>query len=103
METGNFDLYARVLEGRAWSDEQRLTSDPRPDIFHRLAVSGDGQLYLTWMGYRAGPGNGPAQSEILLRVWNGERWSSEINVSQSADDDWEPAIAVDRAGRAWIA
>jgi hypothetical protein len=103
METGNFDLYARVFDGRAWSDEQRLTFDPRPDIFHRLAATRDGHLYLVWMGYRPGPGNGPAQSEILLRVWNGERWGDEINVSQSADNDWEPAIAVDRSGRAWIA
>src|SRR5688572_8594477 len=43
------------------------------------------------------------QSDIFLRVWNGERWSEEINASQSPEDDWEPAVATDGAGRAWIA
>jgi hypothetical protein len=96
LESGNFDLYARVLENGVWSGEQQLTSDPRPDVFHRLTSDRKGNLYLVWMGFRQ-------QSDILLRVWNGERWSEEINVSQSPEDDWEPAIATDSTGRAWIA
>lgn len=96
METGNFDLYARVFDGRSWSREQQLTADPRPDVFHRLASDGGGNLYLVWMGFRP-------QSDIYLRIWNGERWSEEVNVSQSPQNDWEPAVAADSRGRAWIA
>ncbi|MGH9666121.1 MAG: hypothetical protein ACRD9L_16980, partial [Bryobacteraceae bacterium] len=103
METGNFDLYARVFDGGKWSGEQQLTTDPRPDIFHRLKSDAQGNLYLVWMGFRPGPGGKPPQSDILMRVWSGGRWSDEINVSQSAEDDWEPSIAVDRSGRAWVA
>jgi hypothetical protein len=103
METGGFDLYARVYDGRTWSAEQPLTSDPRPDIFHRLVSDRKGNLYLAWMGFRPGPGGGPAQSDILMRVWNGERWGEETNVSQSAENDWEPALAADSSGRVWIA
>lgn len=103
MESGNFDLYARVFDGGKWSGEQQLTTDPRPDIFHRLTSDGQGNLYLVWMGFRAGPGGRPPQSEILMRVWRDGRWSPEVNVSQSPGDDWEPAVAVDGSGRAWVA
>src|SRR5262249_54785452 len=103
METGNFDLYARVFDGSTWSDEQQLTRDPRPDIFHRMAGDGKGNLYLVWMGYRPGPNHGPLQSDILLRVFNGTQWGAEVNLSQSQENDWEPAVAADASGQAWIA
>ena len=103
LETGNFDLYARSFDGKTWSSEQRLTSSPFPDIFHRLAAGRDGNLYLVWMGYRPGPKHGAPQSDILMRVLSGDRWGEEINLSESEEDDWEPAVAVDSSGRAWVA
>ena len=99
MESGNFDLYAKTFDGVEWSAEQRLTSSPNPDIFHRVAATRDGTIYLTWMGYR---GN-PAQSDILLRVYQNGAWGAETNVSASAEDDWEPAVAADASGQAVIA
>ena len=102
LESGNFDLYARVFDGTDWSAEQQLTTDPRPDVFHRLASDRDGNLYLVWMGFRPSSG-GLAQSDVLMRVRSRDRWSDEINVSSSPEDDWEPALAVDNAGRAWVA
>lgn len=102
IETGNFDLYGRYFDGRTWSAEQQLTTSPFPDIFHRTATARDGIIYLVWMGYRPGPKGGAPQSEILMRVLSGDRWSDEINLTQSEDDDWEPAVAVDSTGRAWI-
>ncbi len=131
LETGNFDLYARSFDGKRWSAEERLTNNPFPDIFHRLVADRKGDLYLVWMSYRPGPRRGapqspsqggiaPAaqqpslmgratvqsplpQSDIFLRVFNGDRWGEEINLSQSPEDDWEPAVAVDSSGRAWVA
>lgn len=102
MGTGNFDLYGRSFDGATWSAEQQLTSSSMPDIFHRTATARDGTVYLVWMGYRTGPKDAAPQSEILMRVLSGDRWSDEINLSQSEDDDWEPAVAVDSTGRAWI-
>ena len=100
LESGDFDLYARRFDGRDWSPEERLTSNPLPDIFHRLAGDRKGNLYLVWMGYRAGPKGGAAQSDIFMRVFAGDQWGDEINVSQSPENDWEPAVAVDPSGRA---
>ena len=96
LESGNFDLYARVFDGRAWSAEQQLTSDARPDVFHRLASDRKGNLYLVWMALRP-------SSAIMLRVFDGKRWGDEVRVSESEGDAWEPAVATDSAGRAWIA
>lgn len=103
LESGNFDLYARSFDGKSWSKEQQLTTSPFPDIFHRLASGSDGTLYLVWMGFRPGAKRGAPQSDILMRVLSGDRWSDEINVSQSDEDDWEPAVGIDSSGRAWVA
>jgi Protein of unknown function (DUF3604) len=96
MESGNFDLYARSFDGRAWSAEQQLTTDARPDVFHRMVSDRKGNLYLVWMALRP-------QSAIMLRVFNGQKWGDEVRVSESAGDAWEPAVATDSTGRAWIA
>jgi hypothetical protein len=96
MESGNFDLFARMFDGRVWSAEQQLTNDAHPDVFHRLVSDRKGNLYLVWMALR------PA-SAIMLRVFDGDKWGDELRVSESEGDAWEPAIATDGTGRAWIA
>ena len=103
LGSGNFDLYATQLGEGGASDPQRLTSDPRPDAFHDLASAPDGTLFLVWAGFRDGPGGGLPQSDILLRRYSGSAWDAEVNLTDSAADDWEPAVATDSSGRAWIA
>ena len=100
---GDFNLYTRSLDGDAWSDEIQLTDDPRPDIFHRVAAGRDGNIYLVWMGFRDGPRDGLPQSDILMRRFDGTAWGPEINLTNSPEDDWEPAVAAANAGRAWVA
>jgi hypothetical protein len=102
FETGNFELYGRHFDGSQWSEPERLTENPFPDIFHRMASDRNGNLYLVWMGYRQGPGGVP-QSDILMRVLSGDRWGPEINVSQSPENDWEPSVSADSSGRVWVA
>ena len=103
IESGNFDLYGRRYDGKAWSSPHKLTSDPRPDIFHRLATDSEGRLHLAWMGFRDGPGDSLEQSDILYRRFMGDAWESEINLTNSPENDWTPAIAADAQGRAWVA
>ncbi len=102
VETGNFDLYGRRFDGSQWSAEERLTSSRYPDVFHRMAGDAEGRLYLVWMGYRQRPDDPLPQSEVLLRVLTEEGWSAEQNLSQSAHDDWWPAVAA-ASGGAWVA
>jgi hypothetical protein len=103
LESGDFNLYARVFDGREWSREQPLTSHPLPDIFHRLATDPQGNLYLVWMGYRTPAAGGAPQSDILMRVLSAQGWTEEIRVTDTPEDDWEPAVSVSSDGQAWIA
>ncbi len=101
-EGGDFDLFARVWDGAEWSDEERLTNDPRPDAFHRMASDSRGNLFLVWSGFRQLSEEALPQSEILSRVRSTDGWGEEINLSQSQGDDWEPAVATGPAG-SWVA
>src|SRR5437667_9856278 len=49
------------------------------------------------MSFRSG------QSDIYLKTFDGERWSEEVRLSESAADDWEPSVAIDGTGRIWVA
>ena len=100
--SGNFDIFAKSLDGAGWSESIRLSSDPRPDAFHRLATASDGSLYLVWAGFRDSPVGGPPQSDILLRRFDGLEWGPTVNLTDSAEDDWEPDVATDATGRAWV-
>ena len=103
MGSGNFDLFAKRLDASGWSEPIRLSSDPRPDAFHRLATAPDGGLYLVWAGFRDSPAGGPPQSDILLRRFDGLDWGPTVNLTDSTEDDWEPDVAADSSGRAWVA
>ena len=101
-ESGNFRSLRQELR-RKLVEETQLTSDPRPDIFHKMTRDPAGNLYLTWMGYRPGSEGALPQSDILLRAFTNGAWGSEVNVSQSNVDDWEPAVCSDASGRVWVA
>ena len=103
LGSGNFDIFAKSWEDGAWSEAVRLSDDPRPDAFHDVAASPDGSLYVVWAGYRDSPSGGPPQSDIMLRQFDGDAWGETSNLTRSPDDDWEPAVAVDSDGNAWVA
>ena len=88
----NFDLYARVYDGKRWSPAERLTTAPNSDIYHRLAADSAGNLYLVWQSARTG------NFDIYLRVHDGRAWSPEIQVSDDPANDWEPALAAAPGG-----
>ena len=103
LGSGNFDLYSRRFYDGAWGPERRLTSDSRPDIFHRIAGGGDGAFTLVWMGFRDNPNGGAPQSDILAKRFDGRAWGPEINLTMSPEDDWAPSVAMEAGGRAWVA
>lgn len=99
---GNWDLYARALDGDHWGPMVRLTTDPLPDVNHQLIPDGAGNLLVAWQGFRAGA---RPNSDIFLKQYDhqAQRWSADTHVSTSAANDWEPAVAVDSKGNAWVA
>jgi hypothetical protein len=95
---GNWDIYARSFDpGRQdWGRMERLSADPLPDIHPRLAADGAGHLALVWQGFRG------KNSNIFYRAFDGTKWLPEVRVTNHAANDWEPAVAFEKSGTAWI-
>jgi hypothetical protein len=98
MAGGNWDLYARPFDPatQAWGKLERLTTDPRPDINPRMVSNGKGEFALVWQGYRG------RNSNIFLKTFDGTKWSADVRVTKTAGNDWEPAVAIDSTGAAWV-
>jgi hypothetical protein len=99
----NWDLFARAFRGGQWSKTERLTTDAGADVTPVVAVDRAGKLWLAWQGIREREASAGANSEVLLKSFDGRRWSGEVRVSVSAADDWEPALAVDSRGDVFVA
>lgn len=98
---GNWDLYARPFDGHQWLPEVRLTSDPLPDLNAQVTTSA-GDLVVIWQGFRPGV---RAQSDIFLKRYDhyAKQWSPDTRVSTDTANDWDPAVACDGQGNAWVA
>ena len=94
---GNWDLYASRYTGSSWTEPDRLTTDPQPDIYHAMATDSNGNLWLVWQGFRNG------KSDIFTKRYTGETWTESEKVSASAANDWAPAVAADRQGKVFLA
>lgn len=96
---GNWDLYARRFDParQEWGAIERLTAGPLPDINPRMTPDGKGRLALVWQGFRG------KNSNIFLKTFDGEKWSAEVRVTDRPANDWEPAVAIDSQGTAWVA
>jgi hypothetical protein len=103
---GNWDLYARQFDPatESWSALHKLTSDPLPDINPFVWSDGKGGAAIVWQGFRRhAPPSTRASCNIFLRTLEGDAWSEEIRVTNREANDWEPTIALDRSGTAWVA
>ncbi len=94
----NWDIFARRYDPRAnsWGALVRLSDHRLPDINPHLA-SRDGQLAVVWQGFRG------RESDIFLRTLSGEQWSGLVEVTGRPGNDWNPAVALDSRGVAWVA
>ena len=100
MLDSNWDLYARSYDPgeEAWGTMIRLTDHVLPDINPRLTADSRGRLAVVWQGFRNG------HSNIYLKTYARESgWSEAVQVTGRPANDWEPAVAFDSQGTAWVA
>ena len=99
----DWQLKARSLDASnsSWSAIESLTSADGNHLFHRLVSDGRGNLHLVWQGGRRG------RFDIYYRSLVGGSWSEETDLSDPDKNpgvnDWNPDIAVDSRGVAWVA
>lgn len=91
----HWEIQARKRVQGTWQRAERLAARGS-NTFLRAASSPDGSIFLAWQSERE------RQSDIYLKVLRGATWSDEIKVSESAANDWEPAIAAGSDGAAHI-
>jgi hypothetical protein len=98
-ELSNWDIYARRFDPakQEWSALERLSKDPLPDIHPRMASNGKGQFAVIWQGFRG------KNSNMFLKTFDGSKWSVDVRVTNRAFNGWEPAVAIDAKGTAWVA
>ncbi len=86
------DIYAakRAAGGDAFGAPIRLTSDSDDQCNPDVAVGADGSVYVVWQDNRQG------HWDILASVCSdGERFSREVRVTDSNDNEIYPAVAAD--------
>jgi hypothetical protein len=97
----SFHLRARSFDGRSFGPTEEVTFGTGNDLFHRVASDAAGNLHVAYQSWRNG------RSGIYLRSRTAGKWTPEIDISDrtrdSRDNDWDPAVAVDRDGAAWVA
>ncbi len=97
-KTGNWDLYARALEGGTkWGPIHRLTDNPKPDINPHVATDADNNIHVVWQAHPENNG------DIQYCRFDGTSWSQPKNVTSDEQSDWYPRVAIDHEGTAWVA
>ncbi len=86
-KNGNFDLYAKYLQGDSWSPEMRITTDPGQDLNPVAATDAKGRVWIAWQAFRND------NLDILAAVQRGDGFVKETRVSFSPRSDWDPSIA----------
>lgn len=95
----SWDLWGRRKSGDSWSRAEKI-SDGGSNTFHRAASSADGSVFVVWQSFR---GDGiEAQADIHGRRWTPSGWASEMQLSQSPANDWEPFVAGGQGGDAFV-
>ncbi len=96
-ESGNWELFARALDGNAWGKIVRLTNDPRPDINPHVVTDKQKNIVVVWQSHAKNNG------DISYCRFDGEKWSDPLAVTSGEESDWYPSVAVDEQDTAWIA
>ncbi len=96
-KNGNFDLYAKYMDGGKWSPEIRVTTDPGTDLNPVATTDARGRVWIAWQAYRGD------NLDILAAVQSGDRFVKETRVSFSPRSDWDPSITAAANGDVAIA
>ncbi|MCB1276389.1 hypothetical protein [Prosthecobacter sp.] len=90
---------ARVRDGKLDGEITTLASSPNgANAFAKSGTDAFGNVWVVWQGNRGKLG------DVFCRVFDAKKkeWSAEIVVADDAGGDWEPCVAFDGKGGAWV-
>jgi hypothetical protein len=93
------------LKARSWSASKgfgsplTIADSDAAEAFVVAGTDSNGRVWASWQSFRAG------EADIYARFFDPKsgKWSKEIAVATQQGGDWEPSIAFDQKGQAWIA
>jgi hypothetical protein len=96
----NSNIFLRTLEGDNWSPEIRVTHRAANDWEPAAAMgdAADGSVWVVYDSYKNGN-----YDVFLQQVKNGKVAGPEIAVAATPRFEARPSVAVDTAGRVWVA
>lgn len=91
-------LKARAVSGEIPGEVIELAHSAGSDSFADAGTDGAGRVWVAWQSMRAGEG------DVFCRYLDAdsEKWSEEIAVADAPGGDWEPRLAFDGGGGAWV-
>jgi hypothetical protein len=92
-----WDIFATMYNGTAWSSPIRLTTALENDIRPSAAVDAAGNIWIAWESMRNG------NKDIFTKYYNGTDWSSDFQLTTDTGWDVKSAIASDKNGDVWVA
>ncbi|NWG12629.1 MAG: DUF3604 domain-containing protein [Acidobacteria bacterium] len=92
-------ILASRFDGTRWSEEQEIggVDSAGGNCWWPAVARGTEGIVVAWDGYGAG------NYDIYLRRHDGERWGAVERITSSPLFEAHPAVAVDGAGRIWLA
>jgi hypothetical protein len=94
---GNFDIFARAVDGSAPGDQVQISKEAGSDIDPVATTDASGQVWVAWQGWRNG------HATILAAHQSGNGFSLPEKIPSSNKNEWNPAIAADKTGGVAIA
>ena len=99
-EKNVMDLQAvRIRDGKVDGDITTLASSSNGgNTFAKSGTDASGNVWVVWQGMRG------KLADVYCRVFDAKNatWSAEIVVADDAGGDWEPCVAFDGKGGAWV-
>ncbi len=92
-----WDIFASMWNGTAWSAPNRLTTNPANDVRPSAAVDANGYIWVAWESMRNG------NKDIYVKYHNGTSWSSDIQLTTDMGWDIKSALTAAKNGDVWVA
>jgi hypothetical protein len=93
----NRNIYVKYYNPSSghWDGLYRITGNSAQDQDPKMAVSGDGTLWVIWTTWRNG------NTDVYESHYDGTAWSNARAVVSDSDRDEHPTLVVDRDGFLW--
>ncbi len=91
-------FYKRYDATNGWGGEQRVSAVNADNCWEpAVAVTSDGSVFVAWDQY------GPNGYDVRMRRLEGDRWSAETALAETARFEAQASVVADPAGRVWFA